>query len=373
MFVIARNSVFIYKNKPVKIKEISEEFGVQYVLEGSIERSADRLRVTSRLIDALTGNHMWVERIEYKMEDVFTIKDDITKRIITALAIEITDGEKARIFETQTENLEAIIQFSQGVRYYSNWENRKNTSKAQMHFEKAVELDPEFMGALALLASTHYVEFLMYWSPNRKDSFDKYVELVKKAISLDASSSFAHALQGELYRHRRKYDKAIAELDLALQIDPNNSEYHFSQGRNFQMAKQPEKAIEHIQKAMRLDPYFPDLFLVWLGQSLHSAGRYQEALEYYGEYSKRKDEAGETLPRWVYYCFIIAHLELGQIEKAYEYFEKASAMGGHYRYVGWAIQYMGYKNTDRERILKLFEPLNKIAAEIEIEKKKKVN
>ena len=370
MFVIARNSVFTYKNKPVKIKDVSEEFGVEYVLEGSVDRSEDRLRVTAKLIDTLSGHHMWVERFERQLEDIFDLKDDITQRVLAELAVQLTDGEKMRLFSNQRKTWKRSSNLTKVFGILPNGKKRENAQKAQEHFMKAVELDPGFVGAIGFLANTHYLGWLMYWSPNRADSFRTYVNLTQKAISLNPSSSYAYFLQGQLYRHQGHYVKAITECNAALQLDPNNSNILFFQGRNFHLAGQSEKAIEFIKDAMRLDPFFVDTNLVHLGQSLHAAGRYQEALDSYGKYAERQIKANEKIPEWVYYCFIIAHLELGQIENAYKYFEKATTTGRQFRYTGWAIQWMGYKKSDKERLLKLFEPLHKMTAEAEMAAKK---
>ena len=369
MFVIARNSAFTYKNKPVKIKEVSEEFGVQYVLEGSIERSGERFRVTSKLIDALSGNHMWVERFERKMEDLFNFKDDITQKILAALSIELTVGERLRMYTNQTENLEAYIQFTKGIHYLSKWEYKENTSKARHHLEKSVDLDDKFAGALEKLAFAHYLEWMMYWSPNREESFKAYQDLSKRAISLDASSAFAHAIQGRLHRHQRQYDKAIAELTIALDLDPNNSIYHYNQGRNYHYARKPNRAIEHLKMAMRLNPFFSNTYLINLGQSQHAAGHYEEALHNYDQYVARKIKAREEIPWWVHYCYIFAYLELGKIDNAFQYYQKVSSMSKKYGLVPWAMQWLGYKGSDIDRLLKRCAPLLKMAAEAQMKKK----
>ena len=367
MFVIARNSTFTYKGKPVKVKQISEEFGVQYVLEGSIQRSGDRLRVTSQLIDALTGYHLWSDRYDREMQELFDIKDEITKKIVTELSVEITDGEQARLWAEQTDNFEAWIQFRKGLSFLANWEKKENTAKAKAHFEQAVQFDPEFASAWAALSQTHYIDWNSNWSKNREKSYERYVELARKAISFDKSSPLAHALLCFMYSRQGKYEEAIAEITTAIDLSPNNATLHHEMSRTMHFAGRPEEAIESMKKAMRLHPAYPAIYLVHKGHSLHYAGRYEEALSAYEQYVERKRQIDEQIKWWIHFGFTAAYLELNEIVKASEHYKKALASNKTKQdFIVWAktyAGYTGYKDKDLDHLMRLFEPLREMYAD----------
>ena len=373
MFVIARNSMFTYKNKPVKIKQVSEEFGVQYVLEGSIQRSGDRLRVTAQLIDALNGRHLWADRYERKMEDLFDIKDEITKKIVTELQVEITGGEQVRLAAKQTDSLEAWIYYSKGVTFLYDWSKRENNIKAREQFEHAVKIDPNFSTAWIFLGSTHMTDVTLGWSENPTESFDKYFEFIQKAISLDKFSPQAHAALGQIYRRKGKFDKAIAEGEKSIALDPNNAQFYWQLSASMHYGQRSEESVELLKKAMRLEPNFPISYLHYLGVYLHCSGRYEEAIISYGKALERHKITGEYNPLWVHNGLIASYLELGQIDNAGEHYKETLAIDPNNNFIGWAKIMLLYKEKDAERLNSLFEPLRKIYAGAEIKTKQYVH
>jgi len=225
MFVIARNSTFTYKDKPVKVQQVAEDLGVRYVLEGSVQISADQLRVTAQLIDALKGHHVWSETYDRKMEELFAVQDDITLNIAVAMQVKLTEGEQARVRHS-TDNLKA---WALAVRAHGLFETytKDDNAKARELFKKAIELDPNYTYAWTYLGWTHWVDgkwHSMHY--NQKESFERAAEIAQKALSIDDKLSDVYALLSGVYLVQRKYDEAVATGKKAIALDPNSSENH---------------------------------------------------------------------------------------------------------------------------------------------------
>jgi len=373
MFVISRNSTFTYKGRPVKVKQVSEEFGVQYVLEGSIQRSGDRLRVTAQLIDALTGHHLWADRYERKMEDLFDINDEITKKIITELHVEITDGERLHLYAKGTENLEAWIHFSKGNSYLLDWSKRENNIKAKEQFEQAIKIDPNFASAWIFLGLTHQLDGVLGWTENPAESFKQYLELTQKAISLDESSPLAHDALGQIYRRNAQFEKAIIEGEKAIALVPNNADFNFNLSQTMNYAGRSGEAVELIKKAMRLSPIYPVFYSHFLGMYLHCEGRYEEAITAYGKALERHKKTGDYNPLWVHYGLMASYLELNRIDNAGEHFKEALALDPNDNFIGWAKMNVRYKDKDLERLNSLYKPLRRMYTDTDIKTKQYVH
>jgi len=277
MFVIARNSTFTYKEKPVKVQQVAEELGVRYVLEGSIQKSGDRLRVTAQLIDALSGHHLWSEKYDRKMGELFDLQDEITKKIVVSLQVELTSGEQARVYAKSTDNLEA---WSYGVRgnYLLDKFNKEDNIKARELLETAIKLDPGHLLAYVWLGATHTVDAAYGWSESPVDSFKRAHELAKKSLALDDKSASVHIMLGLIYLFQRQHNKAIAEGKLAISLDPNFSIGHAHLAQIMFFSGRFEEAIALTEKAMRLSPYYPAFYLSPLARSYAFLGRYEEAI-----------------------------------------------------------------------------------------------
>ena len=277
MFVIARNSTFTYKEKPVKVQQVAEELGVRYVLEGSIQKSGDRLRVTAQLIDALSGHHLWSEKYDRKMGELFDLQDEITKKIVVSLQVELTSGEQARVYAKSTDNLEA---WSYGVRgnYLLDKFNKEDNIKARELLETAIKLDPGHLLAYVWLGATHTVDAAYGWSESPVDSFKRAHELAKKSLALDDKSASVHIMLGLIYLFQRQHNKAIAEGKLAISLDPNFSIGHAHLAQIMFFSGRFEEAIALTEKAIRLSPYYPAFYLSPLARSYAFLGRYEEAI-----------------------------------------------------------------------------------------------
>jgi len=277
LFVIARNSTFTYKGKPIKVQRVSEELGVRYVLEGSVQKSGDRVRITAQLIDAIKGNHLWSETYDRELKDIFAVQDDITQKILTALQVELTHGEQARVWARGTNNLKAYLKYLQANESFFQVNVEKNAFARQMAKE-AIALDPEYASAYALLGKTHAIDVLLGSSTSPKDSMRQAMALMQKAIALDESSADAHSRLGSLYTMVGQLDKAIAEGERAVTLDPNYADAYNRLGLFLRFADRPEEAIPVIKKAMRPNPFPPGIYYSNLGLAYLFTGKCEEAI-----------------------------------------------------------------------------------------------
>jgi adenylate cyclase len=256
MFVIARNSTFTYKGKPVKVQQVAEELGVRYVLEGSVRKAGDRIRITAQLIDAIKGHHLWAERYDRDLKDIFAIQDEITLKICNALQMELTSGEQARLWHKGTKNLEAWGCIVKGNALFVRFAKGDN-AKARDLYERAVKIDPKDAFAWTMLAWTHWVDAFLGYSESRADSFKRAVELAKKALSMDDTLSDVYALLGGISLFQRQYEKAIAAGEKSIALGPNSATSHVLFGYTMTYAGRFEEAIALIKKGMRLTPHCP--------------------------------------------------------------------------------------------------------------------
>ncbi|MHC4639580.1 MAG: tetratricopeptide repeat protein, partial [Planctomycetota bacterium] len=280
MFVIARNSVFRYKGKPVEIRQVSEELGVRYVLEGSVQKTEEQLRINAQLIDAIKGHHLWAEKYDRDLKGLFSLQDEITMKIITELGVKLTEGEQARIYAKGTENLDAYVKLLKGRKHKYRF-NKEGNAIARKMFEEAIALDPKYSMAYGFLASTHQMDVLLGLSKSPRHSLARAIELVQKAIALDDSNAGAHGLLSWLFTFKRQYDKAIAEAELAVAIDPNSADAHAYLGLTLHFVGRYEEAIALLNKAIRLNPTPPTWYFLILGNVYQVSGRFDESIEAY--------------------------------------------------------------------------------------------
>ena len=277
LFVIARNSTFTYKGKPVKVQEVGKELGVRYVIEGSIQMSGDRVRITAQLIDTQTGNHLWAERYDRKLKDIFALQDEITKKIITALEVKLTEGEQASHHAKGTDNLEAYLKFLQGNYYWQRLTPEDNVRAKQLA-EEIIALDPEYPKGYELLGKVNIFDAQLGMSKTPKKSIEQVLKFAKKVISLDDSDPDGYGLLGAAYLHMKEHDKSIAAREQALAHNPNHAEGLNVLGRSLIFAGRPQEAIPLIEKAIRFNPIPPNVYLNNLAHAYHDAGLYEEAI-----------------------------------------------------------------------------------------------
>jgi adenylate cyclase len=282
LFVIARNSTFTYKGKPVKVKQVSEELGVRYVLEGSVQRSTDRIRVTAQLIDALNGHHIWAERYDRKIEDIFALQDDITMKILTATQVKLMGTDQAimsayaKYFKGK-QGLDCYLKFLEAMAYQERVSIEANNVIRGIA-EDLMATCPDNPISYALMAIVHNNDYWFGTSKSPRESLDKAIELLQKSLSMDDSNGRIHGLLGQLYTMRREYDKGIAEGERAVALDPGGGHvlYYYALSLNF--AGRYEEAISLLQRAIRLNPLGATFYHHQLGNALLFAGRFGEAV-----------------------------------------------------------------------------------------------
>jgi adenylate cyclase len=286
MFVIASNSVFTYKGKPIKVQQVAEEMGVRYVLEGSLQKSGDRLRINAQLIDAIEGHHLWAERYDRQMKDLFAIQDEITMKILTAMEVKLTEGEAAKAHAKGTVNLEAYLKDLQGREHLRKLTKEDNMIARKL-LEEAIALDPNFPSPYVGLAYTYMIAVPRGWTDSPRRSLAKAEELAQKAIALDDSLDMAHALVGRLNSYKRQYEKAISEGKKAVALGPNNSGNMAMLAINLRVAGKAEEAVKWAEKAVRINPKPPLLYMALLGYAYGDAGRYEDAITTYKKVLKQ--------------------------------------------------------------------------------------
>jgi adenylate cyclase len=277
VFVIARNSTFSYKGKPVKLNQVAEELGVRYVLEGSVRRAGDRVRITAQLIDALTGHHLWGERYDKDLREIFDLQDEITMKVITELQVELTEGDTARSVVRGTDNIQTYLKYLQAREHFYT-QTKEGNAKARRLIEEVIALDPEFPIAHVLLGATHYMEIWLQTSKSPKASLRRAFESTRKALALDESHPMALRQLGWLYAMAGKHDKAIVECKRALALDPNSATIHLFMSIALRWAGRREEAVRHCEQALRLNPIPPGAYYRILGQAYRDVGRYEEAI-----------------------------------------------------------------------------------------------
>ena len=275
--MIARNSVFTYKGKPVKVQQVSEELGVRYVLEGSTQRSGDRLRITAQLIDAETGNHLWAESYDRDMKDLFDLQDDITKNVVTALQVKLTQGDIVRIYGKGTKNLKAYLKTMKGLYHVTRYK-RDDNETARRLFEEALKLDPNYAGAYVALAWSYFLEADLGWTKTPGESYKKAMELAKKAVSLDEKNAIAYLAIAYVYLKTGQSEKAVGAQEKALALDPANSLVNAIYGLTLIEAGKFKEAIPFFKRAIRIDPKSPSWYLLNLGIVYSETGKFKEAI-----------------------------------------------------------------------------------------------
>ncbi len=277
LLVIARSSSFVYKGKPVDVMQVSREQGVRYVLEGSVRKVGDRVRITAQLINAVTGHHLWAERYDRQLRDIFALQDEITREVTLALRVHLTEGEQARIRAGGTQNLEAWELVVRGADLINNHEKDENLEARRM-FEQAVELDAAYAVAWTMLGWTHWSEIRMGRSKSPEDSFKLALKNVRHTLDLDETSPDGHTLLAALQLMQGKHRDAVKTIETAVSLAPSHSFILGWAGYVFSVSGRPRDAVEMIRKAMRHCPIYPSWYSGILGRAYRVMDRNDEAI-----------------------------------------------------------------------------------------------
>ncbi len=278
LLVISRNAVFVHKGKPVKAQSIAREFGVDYVVEGSVRKAADRVRVTVQLIDGGTETHIWAERYDRKLEDIFAIQDEVTSAIAATLFGRVEAARHDRVQRKRTENMAAYEYVLTG-KVLHHWSSREANADALHMLNRAIEIDPNYAHAHAWKACVTGQAWLNKWCEDPEASVQVISDELQTALSLDDNDADVHRILAALKLNFNEHDKAIYHQERALSLNPNSDLIVVQQGELLTWLGRPAEGIDWIRRAMRLNPYHPERFWSHLGRAQYTARMYADAIQ----------------------------------------------------------------------------------------------
>ncbi len=276
LFVIARNSVFFYKNKNVKIDKIGRDLGVKYVLEGSVRKIGDRVRITAQLINTKTAGHVWAERYDRELKDIFSLQDEVREKIVSALAVEMTSDDRKRVMMKGTQDLQAYDYYLK-ANELCNSTALSRIAEGRELLQKAIQLDPGFSKAYSAMSKTYFSQWVFGYD---KDPaiLDKVYEWGQKAIEINPDEPSGYVQLGHYFLWTKQHDSGIREIKKAIALDPNNPEWLASYGELLTYSNQPELGINFFKKAMRIDPKYPVWYTYGLGHAYFLIQDYDQAI-----------------------------------------------------------------------------------------------
>ena len=278
LFVISRNSSFKYKGQAVDVQKFARELGVQYVVEGSVRKAGRRVRITVQLIDATTDRHLWAERYDRELEDIFAIQDEVTSAIVSTLPGRVEAAARDRVARMTTDNMAAYECVLTG-KVLHHRSNREDNARAQQLLERAIALDPNYGHAHAWKACVLGQTWVYNWCESRPETEARILESLQTALALDDNDSDVHRILASLNLIREQFDQAQYHQRRALSLNPNDDLVVVQQGEILTWIGQPEEGVEWIRKAMRLNPYHPERFWSHLARAYFAAHRYGEAID----------------------------------------------------------------------------------------------
>jgi adenylate cyclase len=341
LFVISRNSTFTYKGKSAKAQDVCRELGVRYMMEGSVRKAGARVRITAQLIDGTSGGHVWAERYDRDLADVFAVQDDVTEKIVGALEIELANGLQDPLARVETEIPEAydyVLRGREQYRLYSKDSNRN----ARDLYEQAIELDPNYAAAYAGLAET----FLHDWFNGTSDALDRAFELALKAKALNPSLPLVYEALGNVQLFRKQHEEAVAAARQWIEIEPSNADAHVNLAGALHFSGESEQAIPLIEKAMRLNPYFPFFYPHYIGMANLALQRYDAAVAAL----KRSIALNPDVP-WPHVFLAACEGHLGNSASARDQLAEVHRINPEFS-IAWLTTFMPYKRSaDLDRLV----------------------
>jgi adenylate cyclase len=330
LFVIARNSAFVYKGKAFNIPDICRELGVSFALEGSVRRAGNRVRITAQLIDGSRGGHLWAERYDRDLTDIFAVQDDVTKHIVAALKVSLSEAEKSLIADSGTTNVDAHDFFLKGRELIFGpglKKGREVFDQSIACFRRAVELDPNYAAPFAGLGMAYILDYQNRWSDTPDVSYDLAERMVNESIAKDDNDPFCHFVAATVALWRKDHKRWAHEADRALALNPNYALAVSSRGLVYLYTGEPAKAIPYIERAIRLDPAFQQ-FRHFLGTAYFVAGNYETAAAVF------KDRIAITPKTDLSRSFLASALgHLGRPDEARQIWAELKEINPRYSYV----------------------------------------
>jgi TolB-like protein/Tfp pilus assembly protein PilF len=307
--VTARNSAFSFKGQMPEINDVVEKLGVAFVLEGSVRKMGERLRINAQLIDGADGRHIWAERYDGDMAEIFDFQDRIREEIVSALQVSLTPTDKALTARKSTDSVEAYDLFLKGRENFYRY-THEHTLEAVRYLEAALEIDPNFADAYGYLSFCHYLGWGLMWA-DFDDTLDRANDLAERGVALDGTSAFALARLGWIQAHLRRYDQAIENLEKAIALAPNNGEVYATFGQVLNYWGDPKRALEMLDKAFSLETFVPAIWEYQAGHSHMLLWQYDEALI---RFNRALERAPKILPAHVHLA--CAYVELNRLDDA---------------------------------------------------------
>jgi TolB-like protein/class 3 adenylate cyclase/Tfp pilus assembly protein PilF len=314
--VIARHSTFQYRDKTADVKQIGRALGADYVVEGSVRKAGNRIRVTAQLIEAATGNHVWAEHYDRELEDIFAIQDELVRAIVARLPGRIIEAGARSAARKRPENLSAYDYMLRGIEYHWRY-GQTNDARAREMFEKAIAMDPGLAPAYAWLSGQHMRQWYLGYST---DGIEKAFDLAKKAVALDSNDNMCHLGLGYVFLYRRQFDEARYHLERALALNPNEPNAAVILGWLLTYTGKPADALAWWERAFRLDPHPPVWYAATQGMAFYAAHRYAEAVD------KLKNDTDIGLDLWVSIYLVASYGQLGRIAEAKDVIIKCEAL-----------------------------------------------
>jgi adenylate cyclase len=318
LFVIARNSSFAFKGQSVDVKEVSAKLGVRYVVEGSVRRAGQRVRITAQLIDAVDDNHIWAERYDRDLEDIFAVQDEVTRAIVAAVEPQLASSERLRARRKPTESLGAWECYQRGLWHLHQY-RAEDAREATAFLERAIELDPTFAAAHAGLAFVLYYTVLLGFTEDRAGKLARAFAAGSEAVRLDENEPFAHVALGRVHTAKGEHDQAIDSCNRAIALNPNYASAYFGRAHSLWMSGRPAEAVLSHDEAMRLSPRDP---LLWAFQASKAIAlilleRYEDALDY-----ARQAQRHPNTALWAFMPEVSALGLMGRLDEARDALER---------------------------------------------------
>jgi adenylate cyclase len=274
LMVISRNSTFTYKGRAVIAQEVCRDLGVRYMMEGSVRKAGQQVRITAQLIDGISGGHVWAERYDRALADIFAVQDDVTEKIVHALEANLVASEPERAARVETDNPEAYDLLLRGREQFRRFTREGNLNASRL-YQAAIELDPDYAEAYAGLAMTR----LHDWFQGGSEVLEQAYELAVKANALDPSLPLVYEALGNIQLFRKQHAEAVAAARRWIEIEPGNADAYANLAAALTFCGEPGQIVQLIEKAMRLNPYYPFYYVLYLGKAYVLMERYEEALE----------------------------------------------------------------------------------------------
>ena len=310
LFVIARNSSFAYKGRSVKVQDIASDLGVRFVLEGSIRKAGNRVRITAQLIDATSGGHLWAERFDRDLTDIFETQDEVVQKIVGVLAVTLTKREQERLHRRGTSNIEAYEAWLRAREALARG-TRESVIEAKALHRRAIALDPRFAAPHAGLALASISDYASGWTADPAQALDDAERWARRAVELNPDEPVGRMALGSALLWRRNHSGALAALRDMMSLDPNYAQGQSAMGLTLMYAGQPAEALQAFSVAMRLDPHFPPIVLHFVAQAHFALGDHDAAIKLLKERIARNP--GTDSSRML---LAAAYGHLGQIEEA---------------------------------------------------------